>query len=103
MSGYKTIFRLVVPLSVLSNWETQIKEHCAAGALDYLIYYESGRTATAERLSKVDVVITTYQIVAGEHDSNSTIDANVSAPSQKRRRTNAALFEVAWKVIILKF
>ena len=93
-----TISVIVVPLSVLSNWEAQIKEHCVAGALSYLMYYDSGRSMTAEQLKKFDVVITTYQIVTGEHDNAAAFSVDGPMPSQKKRRMESTLFEIAWKV-----
>lgn len=85
---------LVAPLSVLSNWEKQIEEHCTPGILSSCTYYGSSRGLSAVELQKYDVVITTYQTVTGEHD-----DGAAGGPAKKKKKkTNKNLFEMQWKV-----
>ncbi|TDL17295.1 hypothetical protein BD410DRAFT_794458 [Rickenella mellea] len=92
---------LVSPLSVLSNWESQIKDHCTRGALTYYIYYGNARSIAPDELKKFDVVITTYQVVTKEYsDALPTLTAN-SGPSQKKRKVGKGLFNIPWKRIIL--
>ncbi|RAL66145.1 hypothetical protein DID88_005817 [Monilinia fructigena] len=57
---------LVAPLSVVSNWEDQIKAHVKPGALKYYIYHGANRIKDVKKLSEYDVVITTYGSVASE-------------------------------------
>lgn len=83
---------IVAPLSVLSNWEKQIEEHCTPGTLSSCVYYGSSRGLSAAELQKYDIVITTYQTVSGEHDG-----ASAGAPA-KKKRTVKSLFEMQWKV-----
>ncbi|KAJ3480104.1 hypothetical protein NLI96_g8578 [Meripilus lineatus] len=91
---------IVVPLSVMSNWETQIQDHVGDGVLSYCLYYGSGRNMTAEELSRYDIVITTYQTVSGEHgDAPAKVEGD--GPSKKRKRVERSLFMVKWKRIIL--
>lgn len=85
---------IVVPLSILSNWEGQIKEHCQTGAIKYHVYYDQGRSTTAEKMKKYDVVITTYQVVTQEHSL-----VTGQAHTKKRQKTGpGGLFDVQWKV-----
>ena len=49
---------------------------------------------SSAELQKFDVVITTYQIVAGEHADA----ANTVVPSKKKKKLDRTLFEVNWKV-----
>lgn len=85
---------LVCPLSVLSNWEKQIEDHCAEGAISIYVYYGTNRNNTVDQLQEYDVVLTTYQTVAGE------LDQGEGAPKAKKRKNNdRALFDVPWKVI----
>ena len=84
---------LVAPLSVLSNWEKQIEEHCTPGTLSSCVYYGSSRGLSAVELQKYDVVITTYQTVTGEHDEG-------AGSAKKKKRTGKNLFEMQWKVCI---
>lgn len=91
--------RTVVPLSLISNWEGQIKEHCEQDAIKYHVYYGAGRSISPERLRKYDVVITTYQVVAGEY-TGPTKSGGGQGPS-KKQKTGAGLFGMKWKRIIL--
>ena len=83
---------LVAPLSVLSNWEKQIEEHCTPGILSTCVYYGSNRGLSVAELQNYDVVITTYQTATGEHD-----DSASAAPAKKKRIVKS-LFEMPWKV-----
>ncbi|KAJ3733451.1 SNF2 family N-terminal domain-containing protein [Lentinula guzmanii] len=87
---------VVVPLSVLSNWEKQIQDHCVENTLTYCSYYGSQRAQLdARHLSSYDVVFTTYQTVAGEHESPK------NQPVKKKKKAEKALFDVKWKRIVL--
>ncbi|KAL2811056.1 SNF2 family N-terminal domain-containing protein [Aspergillus granulosus] len=69
---------MVVPLSTVNNWVTQIKEHLRTDALSYYVFHGSGRTNSVEELSKYDLVITTYSIVLSELSSRSSKRAGMS-------------------------
>lgn len=88
----------VVPLSVLSNWQTQIDEHCVPGALTYITYYGTNRNLGAEELEKYDVVLTTYQTVVNDHGGSSKI---VAEGSNKRKKTESTLLSIPWKRVII--
>lgn len=95
--GFSKTTLIVAPLSVLSNWDKQIKDHCTPGTLSTCVYYDTNRSMSSAELHKFDVVITTYQIVAGEHaDATNTV-----AHSKKKKKLDRSLFEVNWKRIIL--
>ncbi|KAF7790393.1 hypothetical protein EIP86_001348 [Pleurotus ostreatoroseus] len=87
---------LVVPLSVLSNWEKQIEDHVSSGVLSYCVYYGAGRNMSANELKKYDVVITTYQTVV--KDGGIGGRASNGEPSSKKKKAENALFGVKWKV-----
>jgi SWI/SNF-related matrix-associated actin-dependent regulator of chromatin subfamily A3 len=87
-----------VPLSVLSNWEEQIKEHCTAGTLSSCVYYGANRSMSPKELQKFDVVITTYQTVVGEHVDSGAVKDGLAGPSKKKKKGERNLFEVQWKV-----
>ncbi|KAG6813556.1 hypothetical protein H0H92_009948 [Tricholoma furcatifolium] len=82
-------------LIVLSNWEKQIYDHCIEGSLSTCVYYNATRSLSAEELMKYDVVITTYQTVAGEF-----AEAATDQP-RKKKKTQRSLFDVSWKRVIL--
>lgn len=86
----------MVPLSVISNWEKQIADHCVNGAITTCVYYGASRNITADELAKYDVVITTYQTVVGEADSNALVDGE--RPKKKKKKNETGLFDVKWKV-----
>ncbi|KAI9572249.1 SNF2 family N-terminal domain-containing protein [Boletus coccyginus] len=101
--GYCNSTLIVVPLSVISNWEKQIDEHCVRGALSVCVYYGANRNMTPQQLMTRDVVITTYQVVSGDADF-STITQNGGegeGPAKKKRKYGKGLFDVKWKRIIL--
>ncbi|EOA86176.1 uncharacterized protein SETTUDRAFT_151209 [Exserohilum turcica Et28A] len=57
---------LVCPLSTMTNWKEQIKEHFPEGsALKWTRYHGAERfTMTPEKLADHDIVLTTYHIIA---------------------------------------
>ncbi|KAH9941011.1 SNF2 family N-terminal domain-containing protein [Amylocystis lapponica] len=91
---------IVVPLSVLSNWEKQIEDHVCAGGLTSCVYYGTGRSMTPEDLKKYDIVITTYQTVSGEH-VDIVPKSEGARPTKKQKKSEGGLFHVSWKRIIL--
>ncbi|KLO20367.1 hypothetical protein SCHPADRAFT_897662 [Schizopora paradoxa] len=99
---YSNATLIVVPLSIMSNWETQIKEHCQKDAISSYVYYGTGRSIDTDQLKKYDVVITTYQVVTKEHENAMKAGGPVSTqgPSKKQKK-NLGLFGVLWKRVIL--
>ncbi|KAA8573931.1 hypothetical protein EYC84_005476 [Monilinia fructicola] len=81
---------LVAPLSVVSNWEDQIKAHVKPGALKYYIYHGANRVKDVKKLSEYDVVITTYGSVASECNNRN-----------KKKDGKYPLEEMNWFRIIL--
>ncbi|KAK7734936.1 hypothetical protein SLS53_007713 [Cytospora paraplurivora] len=57
---------LICPLSTVTNWEEQIKQHVQPNTLSYHIYHGPHRIKDAERLAQYDLVITTYGSVSSE-------------------------------------
>ena len=57
---------LVAPLTTISNWEDQIKQHVKPGTLKYYIYHGTNRVKDIKKLAEYDLVITTYGSVASE-------------------------------------
>jgi hypothetical protein len=57
---------LVAPLSTISNWEEQIKQHIQPGTLSFYIYHGTGRIKDIQKLAQYDLVITTYGSIASE-------------------------------------
>lgn len=57
---------LICPLSTVTNWEEQIKQHVQPDSLSYHIYHGPHRIKDSERLAEYDLVITTYGSVSSE-------------------------------------
>lgn len=81
---------LVCPLSTITNWEEQLKQHVSSGSLSYHIYHGSNRIKDPERLADFDLVITTYGSVSNELSSRN-----------KRKDGSYPLEELAWFRVVL--
>ncbi|KAK4204134.1 SNF2 family N-terminal domain-containing protein [Triangularia verruculosa] len=81
---------LVCPLSTITNWEEQIKQHIEPGKLNYYIYHGANRIKDAMQLARYDLVITTYGSVTSE------LNARL-----KRKQGQYPLEEIAWFRIVL--
>ncbi|RPA80180.1 hypothetical protein BJ508DRAFT_210556 [Ascobolus immersus RN42] len=57
---------LIAPLSTISNWEEQVKQHIKPGTMSMYVYHGGNRQKDLEQLKNYDIVMTTYQIIAGE-------------------------------------
>ncbi|KMQ96635.1 transcription termination factor 2 [Lasius niger] len=74
---------VVCPASLLLQWDNEVRNRCKRGLLSVEIYHGSNRESVPKRLSKNDIVITTYNILSREHKTGST------------------LFKIDWKRVIL--
>ncbi|POS80573.1 SNF2 family domain-containing protein [Diaporthe helianthi] len=63
---------LICPLSTVTNWEEQIKQHVRPNSLSYHIYHGPHRIKDSERLADYDLVITTYGSVSSELNARFT-------------------------------
>ncbi|TCD63046.1 hypothetical protein EIP91_006059 [Steccherinum ochraceum] len=90
---------IVVPLSVLSNWEKQIEDHVMPGKLTACVYYGAGRNMSTEELRRHDIVLTTYQTIVTEHESSTSVPGDGS--KKKRKIQQTTLLDMPWKRIIL--
>ncbi|XP_025263627.1 transcription termination factor 2 isoform X2 [Camponotus floridanus] len=74
---------VVCPASLLFQWNNEVQNRCKRGLLTVEIYHGSNRESVPKRLSKNDIVITTYNILSREHKTRST------------------LYKINWKRVIL--
>jgi len=88
LNGKATL--LICPLSTVTNWEEQIKQHIKADSIRYHIYHGPNRVKDVEELARYDLVITTYGSIVSE--LNSRI---------KGKRGIYPLEEIAWFRIVL--
>ena len=57
---------VVVPTSALAQWEDEIRDCVAPGALRVVVYYADRKRVEASTLQNADVILTTYPVVEGE-------------------------------------
>ena len=57
---------VVVPTSALAQWEDEIRDCVAPGALRVAVYYADRKSVDASTLQNADVILTTYPVVEGE-------------------------------------
>jgi SNF2 family DNA or RNA helicase len=81
---------LVCPLSTVTNWEEQIKQHIQPGTLTYHIYHGANRIKDVNKLVEFDLVITTYGSVSSELSARS-----------KGKQGMYPLEEIGWFRIVL--
>ncbi|KAI5069906.1 hypothetical protein GOP47_0014249 [Adiantum capillus-veneris] len=60
---------IVCPMTLLSQWKTEIETHSKEGALSVYAHYGAGRTKDPHVLLGYDVVITTYGILSSDHQN----------------------------------
>lgn len=91
---------IVAPLSVMSNWSSQIEQHMHVDKrLSVHVHHGTGRVdMTPGELSKYDVVITTYQTLATEYMPRGK-DPSTKQPERKLR--SHGLYSMDWRRVIL--
>lgn len=78
---------IVCPLSVLSNWETQLKQHLRPEfPISVYVYHGKNRSSEANFLKKHDVVLTTYNILGNEWNEHA-IDEDDGADENEEGRS----------------
>lgn len=81
---------LVCPLSTITNWEEQIKQHIKPGSMTYHIYHGPNRIKDVDELAKFDLVLTTYGSVSSELTARN-----------RRKGGPQPLEEIGWFRIVL--
>lgn len=96
---------LVLPLTLVSNWEGQIKEHWDASKQPSIyLYHGSTRITDPHELAQFDIVMTTYSTLATEfaHQSvwangDESEDEEVSTPQSETVEDDVLLVDVNGK------
>ncbi|CAE6341818.1 unnamed protein product [Rhizoctonia solani] len=101
--GFDKPTLIVCPLSVLSNWETQIDDHCNPGALACYTYYGNNRNVDPEILKDYDIVLTTYQTVSSDFDRAGGLKTTeeLMTESLEDKKRSKGLFAIQWKRVVL--
>lgn len=81
---------LICPLSTVTNWEEQLRQHINPDSLNYHIYHGPNREKNPWKLASYDLVITTYGSVSSE------LNFRI-----KKKKGIYPLEEIAWFRIVL--
>eukprot|EP01114_Cavostelium_apophysatum_P016220 TRINITY_DN4560_c0_g1_i4.p1 TRINITY_DN4560_c0_g1~~TRINITY_DN4560_c0_g1_i4.p1 ORF type:complete len:1288 (+),score=328.28 TRINITY_DN4560_c0_g1_i4:201-3866(+) len=96
---------IVCPLSVLQQWNDEIKNHSVSGALSVYVYHGPARNRDAAFLASHDVVLTTYSTLAGEvvpdEKKKNNGGENKEKPKRQPRNDPTALLDVHWFRVVL--
>jgi len=97
---------VVVPLSVIYNWEQQVAEHYAPGVLSMYVYHGPDRIRSTNFLEKHDLVVTTYSTMLADFNERGgcTAGARPSAGGQllkRKRADNDGVLGVSWRRLVL--
>lgn len=86
---------LVCPLSIISNWESQIQEHWDPQSRPSIyIYHGNGRLTDPQKLADYDLVITTYSTLGFEFANQSTWTAAAGRDDDGSDDDDDELYEV---------
>lgn len=69
--GYYGGTLVVCPASLIKQWEAEVKNRCKRGLLSVLVFHGNNRSMEDRKLSKYNIVVTTYQIIVREADAES--------------------------------
>ena len=87
---------IVCPLSLLSNWTSQIEQHLDPSTLSVLVFHGANKKDPNLDLSKYDVVITSYGGLVADY-KNEGLDNS----DKKSRKSNRSLFGRTWTRVVL--
>lgn len=90
---------IVAPVSVMSNWTTQVEAHIEMNSMLKVFTYHGANKASnmrAEDFAKYDIVLTSYQTLASIYMPGGK---NVKHPERKLRATG--LYSMEWRRVIL--
>lgn len=79
---------IVCPMTLLSQWKSEIETHAQPGSLSVYVHYGQSRSSDVELLAQSDVVLTTYGVLSSEFSSESTED-------------HGALYSIRWSRVVL--
>lgn len=89
---------VVCPLSVLRQWEDEIKQRCERKMLRTLVYHDKERNIDVGTLTRRDIVLTTYNIVGRESQGPRT---EAALEGLEPSKPQGLLFSVCWERVIL--
>ncbi|KAG0945108.1 hypothetical protein G6F57_003561 [Rhizopus arrhizus] len=88
---------IVTPLALIQQWADEIKSKTEKGIFKVLIHHGPNRTRDPNKLKNYDVVITTYQVVAGDMPS----DQEKKDQEVVVNEEFGPLFQITWYRVVL--
>lgn len=108
---YDDMTLIVCPLSVASNWTTQLHTHVGSKRIKWHLYHGAGRELSRKQLrEQFDVVIVPYNTLAAElaaaeaksRESSKDFDDDEPAPKKaKKERSLSTLHGIKWRRVVL--
>lgn len=89
---------IVLPASLLYQWETEIQTKFEPGTFKYHIYHGPNRKKSAYNLDDNDIVFTTYEVVSREIE---IIDSKEDGPRPTAAAAQSPIVRIKWKRVIL--
>ncbi|KAH7909339.1 SNF2 family N-terminal domain-containing protein [Hygrophoropsis aurantiaca] len=97
-AGWARASLIICPVALISQWSQEIRR--ISVGLKVIEYHGTSRISDPQKLSEVDVVITTYAIVASEFSSVTEVNHS-DQPYDSKPLDKIALFGVRWWRLIL--
>jgi len=94
VSSKKAGTLIVVPVTVLTQWEIEIYTHSHEGTVKVLQYYGAARASKKEKIEDYDVVMTTYGVLSSDLDRK-------EKEKGKKNANSKTLFDYEWFRVIL--
>ncbi|XP_060689578.1 transcription termination factor 2 isoform X2 [Hemiscyllium ocellatum] len=96
---------IICPASLIHHWKKEIERHVSVTKISIYMYHGPKREQSAKALSKFDVVVTTYSLVAKEipvNKGNSHCATKDDATAlTETKSSHSPLLKIAWSRIIL--
>jgi SWI/SNF-related matrix-associated actin-dependent regulator of chromatin subfamily A3 len=87
---------IVCPVSVMSNWVSQIETHVRPGALRVAMYHGPHRQDLD--LDEIDVLIASYNTIAYDFGQE---ERHADEPASKRKKTSSIVFDTKFHRVLL--
>lgn len=90
---------IVAPLSLISNWTSQIEAHLEPSTLKVFVFHGPSKSDPNLNLDDYDVVVTSYQTLMSEYRTSGLDYKN--HPTKKIQKTKRGLYGRIWRRIVL--
>lgn len=71
--GYYGGTLVICPASLIKQWESEVNNRCKRGLLSVLVFHGNNRNIDDRKLSKFNIVITTYQTLVREAERETSM------------------------------